>query len=340
MAKSLIRLPSRRRLMIYAGIFLLAAGFYYAWSPGTIITDGRHDLHHNAIWMAHGYLGDDAWFTRNNKSDLLPACRDSIRLKQTAELFRRHHITDLFVHLCPANIDGSLPALDHDQAERLLDVFPESEFRILPWVGGVSTDTAHIDDVAWRKQFAGSCRGLLSRHPRFAGIHVNIEPCASGNSNFLALLDELHGVLPAGKLLSIAAYPPPTILHHFPDLHWEESYFRQVAGRCNQMVVMLYDTGLHNRRLYQNLLCEWTREVIRWSAPTPILLGVPAYDDSGVGYHDPAIENIAISLPGLHSGLLSFSALPANYQGVALYSQWTMTDEKWSSFRYNFVSRP
>jgi len=104
------------------------------------------------------------------------------------------------------------------------------------------------------------------------------------------------------------------------------------------MVVMLYDTALHRRRLYQNLLRSWTKEVIEWSAPTPVLLGVPAYDDAGVGYHDPAIENIAVSLPGLHSGLLSFSPLPPNYQGVAVYSDWTMTDDKWTAFRVNFVS--
>jgi len=41
-------------------------------------------------------------------------------------------------------------------------------------------------------------------------VHINIEPMTSGDANFLALLDELRSALPKEKLISIAAYPPPT----------------------------------------------------------------------------------------------------------------------------------
>lgn len=331
------RLPSRRRLIIFAAVLLLMVLGYWLWSPGTNLTDGRHDLGHNAIWMSHGYLGDDAWFARNKKSDNQLVLRDPVRLRQTAELFRQHHITDLFPHLCPAEPTGDLPPLDHQQAERLLNAFASPDFRVLPWVGGVSAATARIESPAWRSNFAHSCRDLFERHPRFAGIHLNIEPCPSGDPDFLALLESLRQALPPGKVLSVAAYPPTTVLHRFPEVHWDEAYYRQVARRCDQMVVMLYDTGLHNRRLYQNLLRSWTKEVITWSAPTPVVLGVPAYEDEGVGYHDPAVENIAISLSGLHSGLLSFPSLPVNYQGTAIYSQWTMTEAKWEIFRTHFL---
>ena len=37
---------------------------------------------------------------------------------------------------------------------------------------------------------------------------------------------------------------------------------------------------------------------------------LPAYDDRGVGYHDPDVENLAESLAGVHAGLASFFALP------------------------------
>jgi D-methionine transport system ATP-binding protein len=64
----------------------------------------------------------------------------------------------------------------------------------------------------------------------------------SGDSDFLKLLDAIRAVLPKGKLLSIAAYPPPTRWHPFPEVHWEQNYFREVAKRCDQVAVM--DAGV------------------------------------------------------------------------------------------------
>jgi hypothetical protein len=333
---SFFALPSRRRLVFLAGLVLAAILVYLLWSPGTVVTDGRHDLGRNGIWMSHLYLGDDAWFVRNHKASLLASYRDPAFLRQVAGRLREHHITDLFPHLCPAAGDGRLPPYDHAQIERVLDAFAAPDFRVLPWVGGVSSATARIDLPRWRETFVRSCRTLLDEHPRLAGVHLNIEPLASGNPEYLRLLEDLRSALGPGKQLSVAAYPPPTVLHPFPDVHWDQMYYRQVAARCDQMVVMLYDTGLHNRRLYQNLLRGWTREVIAWSAPTPVLLGVAAYEDPGVGYHDPAIENIETSIPALHAGLLSWGNPPANYQGVAVYSEWEMTDAKWQALRTHF----
>jgi len=340
MARSkFLSLPSRRRMVVLAGIVVVPLTAYLAWSPGTIVTDGRHDLGHNGIWMSHAYLGDDAWFSRNNKAGIRATYRDPAFLSQRADRLRRNHLTDLFPHLCPTKSDGSLPDVDDAQVERLLDAFPAAEFRVLPWVGGVLHDSAPIEQSAWRHSFVRSCRALLDAHPRLAGIHVNIEPLPSGNADFLLLLEELRPALGPGKMLSVAAYPPPTVFHRFPDVHWHEAYFRQVAARCDQLAVMLYDTALHDRRLYQSIVRSWARDVLDWSAPTPVLLGVPAYEDAGAGYHDPTVENIALSLPAIHAGLESFSALPANYQGVAIYSEWEMSDAKWRDLGRQFLRK-
>src|SRR6185295_20422448 len=105
------------------------------------------------------------------------------------------------------------------------------------------------------------------------------------NVDFLRLLDELHAALPKGKLLSIAAYPPPTRWHPYPDVHWDEVYFRQVSSHADQMVVMMYDTSLKVPKIYQSLMASWTREVLAWSGEKPVLLGLPAYEDANVEYH-------------------------------------------------------
>ncbi len=109
----------------------------------------------------------------------------------------------------------------------------------------------------------------------------------NGEADFLTLLDEIRTVLPKEKLISVAAYPPPTRFQPFEDVHWSRDYFAQVSRHSDQMVVMMYDTGLQKMKLYQHLMAGWTGEVLDWSGNTPVLLGVPTYKDEGVDYHNP-----------------------------------------------------
>jgi hypothetical protein len=172
---------------------------------------------------------------------------------------------------------------------------------------------------------------LLADHPRLAGVQINIEPMPSGDPGFLALLQELRAALPEGRILSVAAYPPPTRWHRFPDVHWEEDYFRKVASRCDQVAVMMYDTAIRIPKLYESVMAKWTREVLAWSGETEVLLGAPGYEDADSGYHDPAAENLKHALRGIHAGLAK-SGPPDNYAGVAIYSEWEMDARKWMQF--------
>jgi hypothetical protein len=104
------------------------------------------------------------------------------------------------------------------------------------------------------------------------------------------------------------------------------------------MVVMTYDAGQDLGKTYQHLMRDWTREVLQWSEGSQILLGVPAYDDTGVGYHHPRVENIENALKGIHRGLEDTGLLPV-YQGVAIYSEWEMTDEEWAKLRRGFLKQ-
>jgi hypothetical protein len=330
MAKPLRIFPSRRRLIVLTSILLLPALAWLLWTPGTEITDGRHDRGTNAIWMQHAWLANDPWLARNHKN---PAnFRDPQALARVATLFKHEHLRFLYPHLCPAQPNGTIAPSDPAQVERFLDAF--AEFQVLPWVGGVRHDSARITDPAWRQQFAASCAALLHDHPRLAGIHLNIEPLPSGDPDFLALLAELRAALPNGKILSVAAYPPPTYWQQSKDVHWDESYSRAVAARVDQVAVMMYDTSLHSSKLYEQLMKDWTRETLAWYAPTPVLLGLPAYDDAGVAYHDPATENLPTALRGIHAGL---HALPPNYAGISLYREWTLRPEDWNTLDGYFL---
>ena len=323
------------RLVVPLVTFAMLAGLGYAlWSPGEELTDGRHDLGRNGMWLQHGWMSDDGWFERNNKKDRIPLFRDPARIAELAQRLREHHITDVFPHMAPATLEGRLPPIDAEQTERFLQGM--EGFRVMPWIGGVLNDDCFPKVPGWRAGFVRSIQELFQAHPRLSGVHINIEPWPSGHPELLLLLDEVRAVMPPGKLLSVAAYPPPTRFHPYPEVHWEAAYYREVSRRTDQLAVMMYDTSLRTKKLYTWLMAEWTQELLAASGTTPVLLGLPAYEDVGVGYHHPEVENLRGGLPGIHAGLAS-GGVPPNYQGVALYSDWVMDEEEWRYFREHFL---
>lgn len=307
---------------------------YLFWSPGLDVRDGRHDRGSNAVWLAHGWLGADEWFINNGKTNEFVRYRERNNVLELVAKVRTNRITDLYPHLCPATVEGHLPPIDDRQTELFLDAFVG--FRVMPWVGGPNGSSVHADSSEWRKAFVRDIQRLLQRHPRFAGIHLNVEPMQDGCAEFLELLEAIRAALPEGKILSIAAYPPPTLWHAYPEVHWSEAYFRQVAKRCDQMAVMMYDAGQLLPKTYQKLMADWTVEVLAWSEGKPVLLGVPTYDDAGVGYHDPKVENLGNALPGIHRGLTR-AEVPTNYQGLAVYCDWETSEKEWAFWRKHFV---
>ncbi len=327
--------PPWRTLVASALLFAIGGAVYSLWSPGERVEDGRHDRGSNGIWLGHGWLGHDDWFERYDKER--DRFRDPARIAALARTLSDHGVTDLYPHLCPCDPSGPIAAVDPDQVERFLAGVPGA--RVIPWVGGVLDQHAYPDDPAWRAAFVASVVDLLETHPGLAGVQVNVEPCPSGHAGTLSLLEELRVAMPAGDLLSVAAYPPPMALQPSLEVHWEEAYFREVAARSDQLAVMMYDTGLRQPKLYRHLMAGWTRDVVDWSGDTEVLLGLPAYDDAGVPWHDPTVENLDHSLAGIHAGLASLDEIPAHYRGVALYSNWEMDAEEWALLERLFISR-
>lgn len=67
----------------------------------------------------------------------------------------------------------------------------------------------------------------------------------------------------------------------------------------------------------ESLMKSWTTEVLDWSGDTPVLLGLPAYQDAGTSDHYPDVENLTHALRGIHAGLSATEQLPGNYRGAA-----------------------
>lgn len=331
---------SRRRVRPWALVFLglliaMVLSAYQFWVPGKDVRDGRDDRGQNGMWLQHGWMADRNWFLRNGGIPRQALFHSQERLIRLKNILQRHGIQDVFPHLAPVDHNGRLPPHDGEQVERLLDALVG--MRVMPWVGGVQGRTVHVGDQDWRWHFVRSVRDLFQQHPRLAGIHVNIEPWSNGDPTLLGLLHELKQALPPEKVLSVAAYPPTTLLHPFPEVHWDNNYYRRITAIADQVVVMMYDTALPSAKLYQALLRSWTQQVLSNSQGAAVLLGVPTYDDAGVGYHHPEVENIQTALFGIHAGLAGFAQLPDHYQGLAIYSEWETDDEEWRYWREHFL---
>ncbi len=309
-------------LAVVLGIPAIA---YLLWQPGSNTPLPEYD--NNAIWLGHGWLGDDGWFERNNRN------KDDFRsIEKISALFKKlsdNKISTVYPHLCPAQLKGKIAPYDSVQVERFLDIAAQYNIKVIPWIGGVFEESARPANEKWRKNFVASVDELLKKHPRLAGVQVNIEPMPSGNCDFLILLDELKVVM-SGKILSVAAYPPPTVWHRFPSVHWELNYLSEVGKRATQMAIMMYDTAIPLEKFYIKLMTDWTNQLTATtrSSDCELLLGVPAYEDAGVGYHHPQVENISSALQGI-----SASPRKNEANGIAIYCEWEMDENKWSVWR-------
>ena len=317
---------SALRIVVVLAIILgIPALCYWIWQPGS--SEPLSEYRNNAIWLGHGWLGNDSWFIRNNcnKNDFRSVEKISALFKKLAD----NKISTVYPHLCPAQMNGKIALYDSEQVERFLDIAVQYNIKVIPWIGGVYEESARPADEKWRKNFVASVDELLKKHPRLAGVQVNIEPMPSSEVGFLMLLDELRPVS-QGKILSVAAYPPPTKWHQFPDVHWHLFYIKRLTNHCDQLAVMMYDTAIPLEKFYIKLMTDWTDQLAPAVRRTgcELLLGIPAYEDAGVGYHHPSVENINSALQGI-----SASDRKNEVNGIAIYCKWEMDENKWQIWR-------
>lgn len=319
-AKSMLRIVIA--LAVILGILTLC---YLFWQPGcdTPLPQYRN----NAIWIGHGWLGDDSWMQRNQrrKEDFRSPGKITALLKKLSE----NHISIVYPHLCPAQYNGKIAPYDSAQIERFLDLAEKFHIKVIPWIGGVLDESARIADADWRKNFVDSAAELLRKHPRLSGVQINIEPLPEGNVDLLRIIDALRPLM-QGKILSVAAYPPPTRWHPFPNVHWRTAYINRIARHCDQLAVMMYDTAIPLEKFYIDLMTRWTISLTGTMHLTgcELILGIPAYEDAGVGYHHPHVENISSALRGI-----SASGRTEKIGGIAVYCEWEMNEAKWKQWR-------
>lgn len=305
----------------------LGAASYLALAP--VGDTSPHPFNHdrNATWLEH------RWLERAHSPEEMATLFSALKARG---------IHYAFPHLIPFDGAGRLPPHDRMQLRAFLAAarLADPQMRILPWVGGLRigrrrtrAGTVDLESVVQRLAIVAECRGLIDEG--FDGVHVNIEPVDDGNDDFIALLRALRTAIGEDRILSLSAVRPgPFALPFAPNFLWTADYYARVGAVADQIVVMAYDTALPSPALYQRYLSyaatTTTRSLAAGRARARVLMGVPTYGATGL-MHRGGVETTQNALVGIVAGLRGLGA-GGTFEGVALYAQWTTTDDEWATY--------
>lgn len=296
------------------------------------IQAGYDGLHYNkqldAIWLGHEWVDQ-------KKSDA--------EILALAQKLANHNINTIFVHIGPIEENGKISSDKFPEVmnfvEKMHSYLPEE--KILAWMGQLR-NKINLGDPGVR-------RGIVSMATLFVdvvgmdGVHYDIEPVWDEDQDFIQLLAETKDKIGAGegKILSVALaeFIPSSFVwwtQNILDLknYNTETNYLNVAEHANQIVDMVYDTGIDSSWAYRWFIKEqivWVTSLMKDRGGVEFLIGIPAYDEKN-DFFDPKVENIENALSGIINGLNDIRSEDEYFHGIAIYPEWEMSQEEWSVF--------
>lgn len=265
-----------------------------------------------------------------------------------AERLRRHEIGTVYAWVSWLQSDstwrgstnfGNVAAF----VSQFRTAYPDAE--ILGWVSlpvEDSTISYRLDDAAVRQSVAEFSQRVVSEMG-FDGVFLNVEPVWNNNQDFLDLLREVRTALGPNTTISAAIPPdwspldadipvPPLIV---PGTVWERTYKQSVSLLVDEMVIMSYNSGLSTAADYQlwfaHQVTAYAEAVSELGEGTVLLFGLPTYDEALPG-HDPKVENVTSGVGGYRLGLQQAGDAAGWVRGVAIYADWTTSEDEWQAF--------
>jgi Glycosyl hydrolases family 18 len=313
------------RALAVLGVVLAAAGVYVAYAPYGDTAPHPFNQDRNAVWLEH------RWLEKPHSVE---------EMEQMFRFLDHHGIVYAYPHLIPFDGAGRLPLHSREQMRALLATARRVApgMKILPWVGGLRVGykrsrpgTLDLGDLGQRQRMVAECRGLMDEG--FDGIHVNVEPVANGDDDYLALLRALRTAVGTGILSLSATRPGPVAPAFAPNFFWTADYYARIADAADQVVLMTYDTAIPTPALYRRYVAYAAASVtanFARSSRTRVLVGIPTYDDTGL-MHRKGVETPENALVGVVSGLRGRVG-GGTFEGVALYAEWTTDPEDWEVY--------
>jgi Glycosyl hydrolases family 18 len=312
------------RALVLLVVLVAAACLYAAFAPYGDLAPHPFNQNRNAVWLEH------RWLEKPHS------------IEEMEQLFRfldHHGVVYAYPHLIPFDSAGRLPLHNREQMRAFLATARRVApgMKLLPWVGGLRVGykrsrpgTLDLGDLGQRQRMVAECRGLMDEG--FDGIHVNVEPVANGDDDYLALLRALRAAVGTGILSLSATRPGPMAPAFAPNFFWTADYYARIAETADQVVLMTYDTAIPTPGLYRRYVAYAAAMVtadLARSSRARVLVGIPTYKDSGL-MHRKGVETPENALIGVVSGLRGRAG--GTFEGVALYAEWTTDPEDWAVY--------
>jgi hypothetical protein len=328
------------------GVLLLALLAELAWwglsATATNYPGWHFNRGQNATWLAHTWVG---------------AAHTSGDYDALAALLQREQITYVYAHVGPLTGAGTIPPARYPAAGAFAQAMHARlpELRILAWIGQIYAPGAPPGSTAvdlarsqTRANIAATA-ALFTSRLGFDGVHYDIEPVPNNDPHFLDLLDTTRAQIGPGKILSLSTpnwVPVARVtniiqsLRDQPNVWWTTYYYQAVSRHVDQIVAMMYNTGMPTAPLYETIVQQETAHILRsvaLTAPhTQVLIGIPTYTDPPSRAFHASAENMRTGLHGVIAGLNEDDGLSA-FTGLAIYPEWLTTGDDWALYRQDWL---
>jgi len=320
-----IRRKKRNKRILFVGLLLLLLApvvDYYAFPYGRPIAARGYNRGKNGLWLRYTW-----YFGQHSDHDI----------HLLAQELKDRQIHYAYFHVRNIGNDGRLRYHYQSKAQHLLGLLHQDAPSVqrIAWIyvgnprAGGDVDVANMKH---RKAMVQQAVWLVTECG-FDGVQWDYESCDDRDAILLNLIEETRAALPPGKLLSVATslWAPDALQY----LGWSEDYFTQIAARCDQIVVMGYDSGFFLPRSYVWLMRQQaihvTRAVARGDLKCRVLIGVPTYGP-GLRSHGVRAENLRFALRGVREGLEDPDADASKFSGVALFADYTTDEKDWRTY--------
>lgn len=291
---------------------------FSAGQPGSV-----YNNQHNAIWLSHSWVGEQ-------KSDA--------EIQLLVNDLRKYQIDTVFVHAGPLEADGDVDASRFEYAAQFLQTARsfDKTIQYQAWLGQLRGEL-DLDNAEYRTNIARISM-IMTKLVGFDGIHFDIEPIWDEDQGFIDMLDEVRLKIPKEKKISVAVakFIPQSVVWMTEKSHGLENYntevnYKNISKHADQIVAMVYDTGMPYEWVYRWLVREQTIWLTNLLKDTEVFIGIPAYEDETVDSSFKA-ENIENGLLGVVDGLNNIRSSEENFAGVAIYSYWQIDDDEWDTY--------
>ena len=347
----MVRRHLRKHLawQVALGIVLAVAtiaelGWWGLSATATNFAGSHFNQGQNATWVAHTWVGDT---------------HPDADYDDLAGLLQREQITFIYAHVGPLNGDGTIPAERYPNAAPFTQAMHTRlpQLRILAWIGqiyqpGAPVGSAEIDLA--RSQTRANitqAAALFTSQLGFDGVHYDIEPIPNNDNHFLDLLDETRTQIGPYKILSLSTpnwVPVARVtdviqnIRNAPNVWWTTYYYQAVSRHVDQLVAMMYNTGMPTAPLYEMIVQQETAHILHSvqvaSPHTQVIIGIPTYTQLPSRAFHASAENMRTGLHGVISGLNEATGLSA-FAGIAIYPEWLTTPADWALYEQEWLGK-